>query len=101
MAKKNTSVNLEEDILEYIDNYRDQYSLSSRNKALERIILKFQTQEDIINNLKYFEDIVKKGGVSITPSPDNKSKDYQGEAVENVELSEKGKKFKGLLDEVE
>lgn len=37
--KKTTSFHLEEDILEEIEEYKDRYKLSSRNVALERMLL--------------------------------------------------------------
>lgn len=37
--KKTTSFHLEEDILEEIDSYKEKYKLSSRNVALERMLL--------------------------------------------------------------
>ena len=37
--KKTTSFHLEEDILKEIDDYKKEYNLSSRNVALERMLL--------------------------------------------------------------
>lgn len=99
MAKKNTSVNLEEDILDYIDNYREVNSLSSRNKALERIILKFQTQEREIETLKYFEKIVKGKNISLAES--NVETDSEDKIEKpKEELSKKGSRFKSALSEI-
>ena len=103
MAKKNTSVNLEEDILDYIDKYREDNSLSSRNKALERIILKFQNQEKEIENLKYFESLVKNGNMNINMQKSNN--DFKNENGNNntpdAPISEKGKRFKSSLEDIE
>lgn len=41
--KKTTSFHLEEDILEEIENYKKKYKLSSRNVALERMLLERRT----------------------------------------------------------
>lgn len=39
MAKKTSSVSLEKDIWDEIEAYREKYDLSSRNVALERMLL--------------------------------------------------------------
>lgn len=105
MAKKNTSVNLEEDILDYIDKYRESNALSSRNKALERIILKFQSQEKEIENLRFFESLVKNGGVPMN-NINNMNKfniDNDPNIVEEKQdpISKKGSKFKNALEKIE
>lgn len=41
--KKTTSFHLEEDILEEIESYQKKYNLSSRNVALERMLLERRT----------------------------------------------------------
>lgn len=102
MAKKNTSVNLEEDILKYLDEYREENGLSSRNSAIERIILKFQNQEREIEMLKYFEQIVKSGKIKVESNSirenDNENK---GIMTENKPLSEKGNRFRSVLDTID
>lgn len=101
MAKKNTSVNLEEDILDYIDKYREENALSSRNKALERIILKFQTQEKEIEDLKYFECLVKNGEISVSQTrSSNNAIENKTESISSPR-SKKGQIFKDALGELE
>lgn len=42
MAKKTISVSLEEDLIAFIDNFREEKDLSSRSAALERMLLEMQ-----------------------------------------------------------
>lgn len=70
--KKTTSFHLEEDILKEIDDYKEKYKLSSRNVALERmllerrVILNFnmtKVEEEKIckeNKIEIKEDVIKK-----------------------------------------
>lgn len=51
--KKTTSFHLEQDILEEIEAYKDKYNLSSRNVALERMLLERR-------NVIYFQAILTK-----------------------------------------
>lgn len=101
MAKKNTSVNLEEDILDYIDKYREENALSSRNKALERIILKFQTQEKEIDDLKYFEYLVKNGEISVSQTRSSNNAIENKTESSSSPRSKKGQMFKSALDDIE
>lgn len=46
MAKKTSSVHLEESTWSIIDDFKNKFNLSSRNDALERIIFKFNIIEN-------------------------------------------------------
>lgn len=46
MAKKTSSVHLEESTWKIIDDFKKQYGLTSRNDALERILFKFSIIEN-------------------------------------------------------
>lgn len=53
--KRSTSFHLEEDILDEIDEYKNKHKLSSRNAALERMLLERRNLLMVINgfgNLK-------------------------------------------------
>lgn len=62
--KKTTSFHLEEDILEEIEEYKEKYKLSSRNVALERMLLERRTilsfQINTLPNRNEYVDIDKK-----------------------------------------
>ncbi|MFU2417222.1 hypothetical protein [Peptacetobacter sp. AB800] len=42
MAKKQLSIYLSQDIINIIDNYKDEYKLKNRTVAIERIILEWE-----------------------------------------------------------
>lgn len=53
MAKKSVTVYLPDDILNIIDNYKDEYNLKNRTVAVERIILEWNMLKNLtftINN---------------------------------------------------
>ncbi len=62
--KKTTSFHLEEDILEEIEEYKEKYKLSSRNVALERMLLERRNilsfQINTLPNRNEYVDIDKK-----------------------------------------
>lgn len=70
--KKTTSFHLEEDILKEIEDYKEKYKLSSRNVALERMLLERRVmlnfnmpkiEEEKIckeNKIEVKEDVIKK-----------------------------------------
>lgn len=62
--KKTTSFHLEEDILEEIEEYKEKYKLSSRNVALERMLLERRNilsfQINTFPNRNDYVDIDKK-----------------------------------------
>lgn len=82
--KKTTSFHLEEDILEEIESYQKKYNLSSRNVALERMLLERRTimtfpimnipnklnndSNIVINKNKKEDDFISKSMKSITSS---------------------------------
>ena len=66
--KKTTSFHLEEDILEEIEEYKEKYKLSSRNVALERMLLERRNilsfQINTLPNRNEYVDIDKKEKLS-------------------------------------
>lgn len=47
MAKKQLSIYLSQDIINIIDNYKDEYKLKNRTVAIERIILEWEMLKTI------------------------------------------------------
>ena len=76
--KKTTSFHLEEDILEEIEEYKEKYKLSSRNVALERMLLERRNILSFqINTLPNRNDYVD---VDI----DKKEKDKLSKSIEST-----------------
>lgn len=59
--KKTISFSIEEDIIKYIDNYKDSNNLSSRSAALERIVLnsKYICLEEVVKSIVSGLDLKK------------------------------------------
>lgn len=82
--KKSTSFHLEEDILKYITDYQEEHNLSSRNIALERMILEIKTMKKELEDKTLLAEYAK----SILLNSDIKIKDNKND------LEVKGSKTK-------
>lgn len=69
MAKNQKSIYLENDILEYIQNYQEQHKLSSLSIAIERIIFSIMLGNNPIPNIP--EKPIKTNSKSIPSSINN------------------------------
>lgn len=80
--KKTTSFHLEEDILEEIESYQKKYNLSSRNVALERMLLERRTimTFPIIN-------IANKSNNDIVVNENKKEEDFISKSMKNTIIS--------------
>lgn len=77
--KRTTSFHLEEDIIEEIEAYKDKHDLSSRNAALERMLLERR-------NILALTGIFNKGYEEVKEEKINKednSKDTLKKSIEN------------------
>lgn len=113
MAKKTSSFHLEEDIYKIIEDYQKENNLSSRNSALERIILeyKYLIKKDINNSFNSKEKVEKvEEEETITNKNENKTEENKvketKEVVEEVKeevvevQEEKVENVDGAVEEV-